>query len=161
MSGCSSYSSSWNEDDEAQLLQMADQYRVNGKPDFKTISEQMKRRKGSVTRKYNKLMKELPMDQIETHTNGNKVSLDPMQKKAVGQMNQYKMDSKTYWNNLKPFWNGVLSMAKSGEREDIKATLKDDCGFSESKSGLMAQWFIDNFKQTETTIHEAPKGMQK
>ena len=153
LSGRRSYSSKWSEDDEAELLQMADKYRVNGKPDFETIGKQMRRTKRSVTTKYNLLSKELSMD-----TNVNTLNLDPMQEKTVEQMNQYKMDGKTYWDNLEPFWNVIVSMAKDGEREDIKTTLTKKCKFIEDDSIVMAQWFIDNFKQKET-IQEAPKGM--
>ena len=52
---------------------------------------------------------------------------------------------------------GILSLAKGGESkyDDIKTTLKDKCGFMQADAGLMAQWFVDNFKETTETI---PKG---
>ena len=84
---------------------------------------------------------------------GSSVIIDDnmLQSAAKSQMKQYKMDEEKYWDNVKPFWNGLVSLAKDGEKADIKATLKDDCGFSVSKAGLMAQWFVDNVKEAQAT----------
>ena len=43
--------------------------------------------------------------------------VDPLKTAAKDQMDAYKMDGKTYLDNLDPFWNGIVSLAKSGQRE--------------------------------------------
>ena len=79
-------------------------------------------------------------------------------------MKEYEIDEakrNKYWDNGKPFWKGIISMAGDGRFDSIVGTLIDKCELIESDARLMAQWFLDNFKtETPDTIQKGMNNKQ-
>ena len=82
----------------------------------------------------------------------NEASTDSLWLDAGKQMQMYNMDDNKYLDAVKPFWNVITSMAKSVESKfrRIEAILIDNCEFNATDAFVMAQWFVDNFKETQT-----------
>ena len=88
--------------------------------------------------------------------NGNKMDDNELKTKWANiesNAKQLEVDNESI-TQLEKWVKHIIPLAKSGESKfkNIEATLKDECLFSESKAGLMAQWFVDTFT-------EAPKGI--
>ena len=82
-------------------------------------------------------------------------SKDPLKLAAREQMDKYKMDGKKCLKIMEPLWDNIVSMAKNGAKQEIKATLRTDCDFRATRAGLMAQWFINNCKSHNVNIDQS------
>ena len=63
------------------------------------------------------------------------------------QMKIHEMKEEESWENMKPYWNGLVLLAKDNDRQMIERMLYSICNFTPREAQLLSEWFLLNFKK--------------
>ena len=61
-------------------------------------------------------------------------------------MKIYNMEEEESWENMKPYWDNLVLLAKVREKRNIQNLLHLACKFTLREAELLSEWFLSNFE---------------